>query len=69
MSYRVLRWLAALSPVALLFVATCYAPDIGDGAFACGPNGLCPHGFVCRTNENLCYRTGEPPDASVPIYR
>jgi hypothetical protein len=34
--------------------AGCYRPHIGNGAFVCGPNNLCPSGYTCNTGLMLC---------------
>src|SRR5207244_1696494 len=30
----------------------------------CGPNGECPSGYMCNANDNLCYQSGDTPDAT-----
>ena len=42
---------------ALLLSAACYRPKIPDGAFMCGPGGLCPDGYVCNTLM-MCAKPG-----------
>lgn len=43
-----MRTLLALTAVLL---AGCFQPKIGEGEFMCGPNRLCPSGFVCGGNR------------------
>lgn len=33
--------------LAILFLASCYSPDIKDGQFTCSDGVTCPSGFVC----------------------
>ena len=51
----------ALVPLLLALAAACYKPGINEGDFICGPNGACPDGFKCQT-DNRCYRNGLPAD-------
>lgn len=43
-----MRTLLALATV---FLIGCFNPKIGEGEFTCGPNQLCPSGFVCGGNR------------------
>jgi hypothetical protein len=43
-----------------LLIAGCFTPNLGDGAVACGVNGLCPARYFCHS-DNRCYKT---PDTS-----
>lgn len=36
-------------------VASCYNPKIDEGAFLCGPGGVCPSGQTCASNGR-CYK-------------
>src|SRR5437016_183702 len=56
---RTLGWL-----VGGLLAATCYHPQIASGALECGPDGLCPEGFLCRA-DNRCVSGSSALDASV----
>ena len=39
---------------ALLLVAGCFTPDLGEGQVACGAGGECPPDYVCRA-DGRCY--------------
>lgn len=43
---------------AFLFALGCYSPNIGDGTYACGPDGGCPDKFHCASNH-LCYQKAD----------
>jgi hypothetical protein len=65
MASRALLACSALAAALAIFAfATCYRPSIPDGAFVCGPNGLCPSGFVCLA-DSLCHRPSSPHDAGL----
>lgn len=40
-----------------LVAAACFTPDLGDGAVACGANGLCPPLYFCHAADQRCYKT------------
>src|ERR1700722_1397667 len=40
-------------------VGCSFSPNLGNGTVACGPNGLCPDGFSCQS-DNRCYKSGGP---------
>ncbi len=51
-----MRWLAA----AVLVVAGCFGPDLGEQPFLCGTEGPpCPPGYDCLSN--VCRMIGAPP--------
>ena len=60
---ELLMWRATTLACALAGLACLpgcsFSPNIGNGAVACGPNGLCPDGFGCQS-DNRCYKSGGP---------
>ena len=53
-----LRRIAAVLVVSSLSVLGCYSPNIGEGTYACGPDGGCPDKFHCASNH-LCYQKAD----------
>ena len=56
-SSRVVRgmgWVAAAGLLALLVSTNCGTTDQVVELEACGPNGACPPGFLCRPVDNRC---------------
>lgn len=53
----------AALPLTLL-LAGCFSPHFLEGAFACGPGGLCPDEQSCSPLDNHCY--ARPPIAVFP---
>jgi hypothetical protein len=55
--------------LALVLLASCFKPDVRDGAVACGPDGSCPPGLACSADDRMCYFDPPPgrSDASRPI--
>jgi|SRR5450432_761973 len=47
-----------------LLLAGCFSPHFLEGAFACGPGGLCPDEQSCSPLDNHCY--AHPPVAVIP---
>jgi hypothetical protein len=60
-----LRALALLLAAAGLS-SSCFQLDIADGKLRCSTGGRCPRGFICRTDDDHCWRTpgSSSPDAS-----
>ncbi len=50
----------ALAACAAGVVSACFAPQIGEGQFACGPGGHCPSGYQCAA-DGRCYLPGQAP--------
>lgn len=40
--------------------AGCFTPNLGEGAVACGDNGLCPTRYYCHAADQRCYTTPDP---------
>jgi hypothetical protein len=53
--------------IACLLLAGCYDPKIGEGAFLCGDNQLCPSGQTCAA-DNRCYANPPTLDLSLASY-
>src|SRR5262249_26807013 len=49
--------------LALLLLAACFDPNLGDEPFRCGPGSSCPPGYQCRGSDQVCAKPGAP-DAS-----
>ena len=54
-----------------LLVAGCYAPEIGDCQYFCGPQRLCPDNMFCSADGFCVTQQGfncgfEPPDGPQP---
>lgn len=47
-----------------VLVASCFTPDLGDGAVACGTDGLCPPDYFCHAADQRCYKTPDTTDMS-----
>src|SRR4051794_21319031 len=50
------RALALATLLGLGLIAGCFSPSISDGEYRCGPQSLCPGGFVC--SGTVCRRGG-----------
>lgn len=55
-------WLC-LALLATLSGTGCFRPDITNGGFTCGQNGVCPDGFTCSSVDNRCYKPDAGPEA------
>ena len=42
----------------VLFVLSCYSPNIGEGRYVCGSDGGCPDNFHCASNHR-CYQEAD----------
>ncbi len=55
------HWLFALLVFIVALAGACsFAPDLGNGAIACGVGGTCPPGYFCAV-DGKCYLPGSGP--------
>lgn len=49
---------------AALALWSCFPPNLGDGAVACGDNGACPPRYFCHAADQRCWKTPDDSDLS-----